>query len=297
MKNDQEKLRVLILGATGMLGHKVFERLQESFHVRGTVRGTKEELPAALVQHADKLRFGVDALDMDKLEPLLREEKPHCVINCIGLIKHLSSASDPELAIKINALLPHTLARICDSLSIRFLHISTDCVFSGKQGFYSQSDNPDPVDLYGRSKLIGEVSSGQSLTLRTSVIGWELRNHVGLLEWFLSQRGQSIQGYSKAIYSGLSTEALAELITTVLRDHRELKGLWQVSAAPISKFDLLSQLNEAMDLGITISENTEFHCDRSLNSAEFWSHTGLKPPTWPEMINSLAKDRDNYDKH
>lgn len=280
-----------------MLGHRVFQILQEQFIVRGTARGTTENLPLSLKGQEDKIRFGFDALEMDKFESVLREEKPDYVVNCIGLIKHLSEAADPELAIKINALLPHTLARHCQEQSIRFLHVSTDCVFSGKKGFYSVADNPDPIDLYGRSKLLGEVKSGRSLTLRTSVIGWELRNHVGLLEWFISQRNKDIKGYSKAIYSGLSTSALAKIIADVFLNHKDLTGLWQVSAAPISKYDLLNQLNETMNLGITIAEESDFHCDRSLDSSAFWEKTGLHAPTWSDMIASLAKERVNYDKH
>ena len=170
-------------------------------------------------------------MDTDALLGALARLRPDAVLNCVGLVKQLDSSRDPLAAIPLNALLPHRLARCCGLLGARLVHVSTDCVFSGRTGGYRESDVPDPVDLYGRSKLLGEVEHAPGLTLRTSIIGLELSRKVGLIEWFLAQRGM-IRGFRRAIYTGLTTRVLGRLIERILLDHPDLHGVWQVASAP-----------------------------------------------------------------
>ena len=164
-------------------------------------------------------------------------------------------------------------------------------MFSGQKGNYIEKDNPDPVDLYGRSKLLGEVHGEHCLTLRTSIIGRELQTKYGLIEWFLSQKSKAVKGFSRAIYTGFTTQVLAEIIANVIEQHPDLSGLWHVSSDPISKYDLLHLVNQAFQLDITIERDEAFVCDRSLDSSRFRQATGYQPPTWSEMITQLAHER------
>ena len=209
------------------------------------------------------------------------------MLNCIGIIKQSKAASDPLPSIAINSLLPHQLAQMAAARGARLIHFSTDCVFSGRRGNYVEDDEPDPVDLYGRSKLLGEVTAPNGLTLRTSIVGRELREHLGLIDWFLSQRGGRINGYARALYSGLTTLAAADLVAWLIRAHPALQGLWQVSGEPISKFDLLQIVKRVYGLDIEIAPDRHFVCDRRLDSTRFRKHTGWRPPSWDHMIAAM----------
>jgi dTDP-4-dehydrorhamnose reductase len=205
-------------------------------------------------------------------------------------------ARDPIMSISLNALLPHRISLICRAAKIRMIHISTDCVFSGKKGNYVESDQSDAEDLYGRSKFLGEVSyPPHSITLRTSIIGRELKTHLGLIEWFLSQKdGDTIHGYKRAIYTGFTTDELSRVISNYVIPHTELSGLYHVSTNPISKYDLLQIANKAFGRKINIMPDEDFVCDRSLDSTRFCQATGYNPPSWPEMIYEMAKDTSFY---
>ncbi len=290
-------MRVLVLGANGMLGHKLLQILGEDFEVRGTVRSDASTFDDHPVLGGIDCAGGVDVTDLDRLEEQIAWAREGAVINAIGVVKQLAAAKDPIESITINALHPHRAAKICARHGARFLHLSTDCVFSGKKGApYLETDAPDPEDLYGRSKLLGEVTGPGCLTLRTSIVGRELGRATGLFEWCISQRGGTIRGFSGAIYSGLTTLALTRVIGTVLTHFPSLSGVRQVSSDPIDKFTLLSLLNEALDLGLTIERDTEFVCDRSLDSAGFREAVGYTPPTWQELIDDFAADPIPYEE-
>ena len=234
------KTKVLILGASGMLGVAVFRVFLSSphFEVVATIRSSSL-LRFFSAREASFLLSDIDVLDNDRLISLMNSERPDIVINCTGLINQIASASDPLIALPINALFPHQLARVCELLKARLIHVSTDCVFSGSTGNYTEQDVTDAFDLYGRSKLLGEVVEYENaVTLRTSIIGRGLYTTHSLVDWFLSQEDVA-PGYSKAIFSGLPTSELAAIIRDVVVPHTELTGLYHVSAAPISKFDLL----------------------------------------------------------
>ncbi|MDP9974959.1 dTDP-4-dehydrorhamnose reductase [Variovorax paradoxus] len=284
---QKNRIKVLVLGATGMLGHEVLRVLNDrpQFETFGSMRSSslRSSLPAAL---GDRLLTGVDVLDVDGLAALLARVKPHAVINCVGLVKQLGNADDPLAALPLNALFPHRLARLCELISARVIHISTDCVFKGDRGFYKESDIPDAVDLYGRSKLLGELTQGNVVTLRTSIIGRELHGQHGLVDWFL-QAQSPIKGFANAIFSGLTTHELARIIAEIVLPRPELKGLWHVSAAPIDKYSLLQLINNIYNKGTTIIEDRAFKLDRSLDSSRFQHETGYRAPEWTQMISDM----------
>jgi dTDP-4-dehydrorhamnose reductase len=277
-------MKILVLGASGMLGHRALIDLSASHDAVGAVQS---EVPPRLSRFA--IRAGVDALDDAAIRRLLDEERPDVVLNCVGLIKQLEDAKRPIPAIHVNALLPHRLYEFCHERGVYLVHFSTDCVFSGHRGAYTEADNPDPVDLYGRTKLIGELLTPGALTLRSSIIGHELRNHAGLLEWFLSQRGKTIRGFRHAIYTGLTTNEMVRLVGTLLERPVRLSGLWQVASAPINKFDLLRIVNDVYETGATIEPEEVFRCDRSLIGSRFADETGWSAPTWREMVSTMCQ--------
>jgi dTDP-4-dehydrorhamnose reductase len=285
---------VLVLGATGMLGHKLMQVLADRFEVHGTVRGPAERFARHPVLGAMSLVGGVEADDLDSILAAAERVRPEAVINCIGVIKQLPAAKAPIPSLRLNALFPHRLAQLCRATAARMIHISTDCVFSGRKGDYVEADLSDAEDLYGRSKFLGEVTGPGALTLRTSIIGRELEGRSGLVEWFLSRKGGEANGYARAIYSGFTTEVLARVIGDVLERHPRMEGLWHVSSEPINKYDLLGLVNRQLDLGIALGRDETFVCDRSLNSARFRAETGFEPPPWPEMIRRFAADPTPY---
>jgi dTDP-4-dehydrorhamnose reductase len=278
---------VLVLGASGMLGHTVLRCLAESasHRVVGSVRSANalNLLPEDLRQH---IIGGVDVDNVDTLLQLFAQIKPAVVINCIGLVKQLREAEDPLTAVPINSLLPHKLLRICRLTAARLIHVSTDCVFSGTRGMYKENDEADARDLYGRSKYLGEVDDAQAVTLRTSIIGPELDSAHGLLEWFLSQRDRA-SGYTRAIFSGLPTVELARVMRDIVIPRADLRGVYHVSAAPISKYDLLSMIARIYEFPIEIVPDGKLAIDRSLDSSRFRQVTGYAPPAWPELVTSM----------
>ena len=281
------KLKVLVLGASGMLGNAAFRLFAESdgFDVIGTVRGERSRklFPASL---QSALISGVDVENIDSLIRVFGNTKPDVVINCIGLVKQLAEADDPLAAIPINSLLPHRLARLCAVAGARFVHMSTDCVFSGSKGMYTESDPSDAKDLYGRSKFLGEVDYLNAVTLRTSIIGHELEGARSLVGWFLSQSGP-VKGFKKAIFSGLPTVEIARLVRDYVIPNPSLHGLYHVSADPISKYDLLRLVVDTYGKTIDIEADESFVIDRSLDSSRFRSVTGFQPKPWADLVASM----------
>ena len=283
-------MRILILGGDGMLGHRLLRQFAPNHEVRVTVRQSLEAYrPFRLFDRANTFDE-VDARDPAALPKVLGQFAPDAVINAIGVIKQRPDAKDGVLSIEVNSLFPHMLARLAQARGARLVHLSTDCVYSGSKGNYTEADRPDPVDVYGFSKLLGEVIRPRALTLRTSMIGTELARKTGLFEWFLSQRGKVIKGYRKAIFSGFTTAELARLIERLVTSYPEAAGLYHVSAAPISKFELLSRVNDRLDLGIRIKPDDAVAIDRSLDSSRFRGEFDYTPPSWDAMLDELASE-------
>lgn len=276
-------MKVLVLGGDGMLGHQVARRLASSHEVVATVRKPPTTIVTGALSGC-RVISGVDALLPGTLE-VVRETGADAVVNAVGIVKQRTA--DPVESIAVNSLFPHQLANACRDAGCRLIHISTDCVFSGARGDYRESDTPDPSDLYGLTKLLGEVSGPGSLTIRTSMIGLELVNHSSLIEWFLRQPSE-VRGYRRAIWSGLTTAELARVIERLLTEHSELNGVWHVSGAPISKFDLLTRLAAMLGRHVDILPDDKVVIDRSLNSERFRSAVGYDPPSHEEMLSELA---------
>ena len=282
-------MRILILGGDGMLGHQLFKNLKSSHDVRVTLRQDLAVYNKFMMFSSENTYPGIDVIKIDKLAKVLTNFHPDAVVNAIGIVKQLPEANKSIPSLEINALFPHRLALLCKEISARMIHLSTDCVFSGKKGNYKESDTSDPDDLYGRTKLLGEVSEKHCLTLRTSIIGQELSRKKNLLEWFLSQKG-SVNGYKKAIFSGFTTLELSRIIENMILNYPDASGIYHVSSDPISKFDLLSLIKAALKLPIEIIPDESFACDRSLDSSKFRREFNYNPPSWEEMICELCKD-------
>ncbi len=284
----EESMKVIILGATGMLGNAVFRLLsaKKNLDVWGTIRNPSAVRNFDTSQQA-KLIAHMDVLQQDCLVDLFRKHKPDVVINCVGLIKQFDSASDALAVLPVNAMLPHRLSRMCEAVGARLVHISTDCVFSGSKGAYTETDVSDAYDLYGKSKCIGEViDSANTITLRTSIIGHEINSQVSLVDWFLAQQG-SVKGYTKAIFSGLPTVELARVIRDHVLGEPQLSGLYHVSVDPIDKCSLLKLVAATYGKDIQIIEDAQVKIDRSLDSSKFRGATGYQPPSWKSLIESM----------
>ena len=287
-------MNILILGASGMLGHKLMQIFSEKYDVLGTVRKTGSAYGSHPILGQMSLQGNIRADDLQKIRDTFQVFKPDVVINCIGVVKQLQAAQDPISSIKINSLFPHQIAKICQESNVRLIHMSTDCVFSGKRGNYTENDPSDAEDLYGKTKYLGEVDYQGCITLRTSIIGRELGTSHGLLEWFLNQQGKTVPGYTKAIFCGFTTTALAKIIETIILVHPEMHGVWHVASDPISKYDLLTLINDIFCLGITILPNDTVICDRSLNGSRFRQYTNINIPSWSTMIEQIHDDPTPY---
>lgn len=280
-------MRVLVLGASGMIGSAMFRVLseQQDWSVFGTLRsGDVKQFFCSQINNNL-----LTCVDVDRPDEMLRafsQVHPDVVVNCIGLTKHHKEAEDPLLAIPINALFPHRLTELCAVGGSRLVHVSTDCVFSGRKGAYSESDEADATDIYGKAKFLGEVHYPHSVTLRTSTIGHELQSQYGLLEWFLAQKGRC-KGYRNAIFSGLPNTVFAQLVRDIVIPRPDLSGLYHVGASPINKYDLLRVIADVYGKSIEIDPDEDFKIDRSLNSQRFSLATGYVAPAWPELIKSM----------
>lgn len=286
--------RVLVLGGNGMLGHKLCQVLAPDFDVTATIRGP-EVLPVRQgLRGAYRVLPGIDVTREDGVESALGEVNPTVVVNAVGIVKSLERQAGRETTIAVNALFPHRLHRQCLCRGIRLIHISTDCVFSGRNGVYTEDSLSDAEDAYGRSKYLGEVIAEDALTIRTSFIGREPVKAGGLVEWLLANSGGAVNGYINAIFSGFPSLHLARILADIIADHPDLQGLYHVSSEPIDKYRLLVMINDALGLNVDIRQYADFHCDRSLDSTQFRSKTGFLPQSWEEMISEFAEDARQY---
>lgn len=272
-----------------MLGHEAIRVLAPDFEVWGSCR-RPEELPDLGVP-AERFLGGLDATDPASAYALVARVKPDLVLNAVGIVKQRPDAKAAIPSIEVNSLWPHVLAEACEREGARMVHVSTDCVFSGSRGMYREDDVPDAFDLYGRSKLLGEVTDRESaVTLRTSIIGWQLGVPTGLVGWFAAHRNEQLKGFTRAVFSGLTTRALTEVIKDVVMPDTSLNGLWHVSAEPIDKYTLLTKLAGHLGWEVDITPSEELVIDRSLDSARFRERTSWTPPSWDEMLKRLARD-------
>lgn len=287
---DQPRQRVLVLGATGMLGSTFFRAFSADpgLETWGTMRdwvGARHFAPAL----RERLIANVPVEGETGLLAAFDRARPDIVINCVGITKQLPNANDHLESLAINSSLPHRLAKYCGMTGARLVHFSTDCVFSGNKGGYTEDDFPDAYDLYGRTKFLGEVDYKNAITLRTSIIGHELASAKSLVDWFLSQTGE-VKGYSKAVFSGLPTIEVARVVRDLVMPKPDLHGLYHLSVDPITKYDLLSLVAKTYGKDITITPYDKLVIDRSLNSNRFRAVTGFTPKPWPELIRAMRAE-------
>jgi dTDP-4-dehydrorhamnose reductase len=286
------KSRVLILGASGILGHMTWKIFQTRFaEVYATVRKPKahyEQIPFFQDAPKKNLTYGIDLTYPERVLPFFDEIKPDVIVNCTGVTFRRSEANSYEANVRTNALLPHVLNGWCEKNGARLLHISTDCVFSGKDGGYTEQSNPDAHDAYGRSKAMGEVDySKNALVIRTSIIGPGIESKTELLDWFLSQDGKTIKGFRKTIFSGVGTPFLARTMADIVEKHPTLSGLYQLASEPISKFDLLVKIGKVYGVNVDIVPDDEHVSRKNLNGSRFREATGIITPSWDEMLIDL----------
>lgn len=282
-------MRILILGATGMLGHVLFTELSKDpkLEVWATTRSAEDLESFFSVSEQRRIYRGVDVGSFDSVMRVFAEVQADVVINCVGIIKQLPASEDPLTAIDVNSLIPHRLAMLAQATKARFLHISTDCVFDGKKGMYSEKDPANAEDLYGRTKYLGEVSYPNCITLRTSIIGHELKTNFSLIDWFLSQNS-TVKGYREAIYSGFPTIEIVHIIRDFVLPNPELYGLFHVSSSPISKYELLKIVKTAYNKNVDLLPDDGVVINRSLDCSRFMNATGYQPPEWTEMVASMS---------
>ena len=270
-----------------MLGHEAVRVLAPDFEVWGACRHP-EALPDLGIP-AGRILGGLDATDSASAHELVERVQPDIVLNAVGIVKQLADAKAAIPSIAVNSLWPHVLADACERVGARMVHVSTDCVFSGSRGGYLETDIPDAVDLYGRSKLLGEVIDRENtVTLRTSIIGWQIGEPTGLVGWFGAHRDERLRGFTQAVFSGLTTRALTVLVRDVVLSSPDLAGLWHVSADPIDKHSLLVELAGHLGWDVDISPVDQPVIDRSLDSSRFREQTGWAPPSWDQMLKELA---------
>ncbi len=283
-------MRILILGGDGMLGHRLLMHLQDRHETKVTLRRELAAYERYGLFTLENSYWGVEAKDTERLLEVVADFRPEAVVNAVGIVKQRGAAKEAIPSLEINALLPHRLALLCRAAGARLVHLSTDCVFSGRKGNYTEDDVPDAEDLYGRTKLLGEVTDVGCITLRTSIIGLELSRRTGLIEWFLAQRGE-IRGFTKAIYTGLTTAEMSHVIERVLVEHPHLSGVWQVASEPISKYDLLVRFSEVLGRDdVSIVPDDSVRIDRSLLPVAFEKATGYSTPGWNEMLKELGAE-------
>jgi dTDP-4-dehydrorhamnose reductase len=290
-------MRILICGVSGMIGHKLWQALAgQPGQVFGTLHGRRAPF-ARPALFDDRTIENFEAGDFEKVTGLLDQLRPAVIINCIGITKRKAEANELEKMFLVNARFPHHLAHWAARHRARVIHFSTDCVFDGAEGNYGERSVVTATDLYGQTKYFGELDYDHCLTIRTSMIGPEITGKTELLEWFLAQGGKRITGYQNARYSGLTTLEMAGVVQRIIRDHPQLCGKYQIAGPVITKFDLLRQLRDALNLQVEISPDEKFHCDRTFQSQRFTQATGITIPSWEEMIASLAGDREFYDRN
>lgn len=280
-----------------MLGHKAFQVLRARFP--GTVCTTRQDVKLPPFDRVDLLQgddvlTGVDVMDFGRLQGVLRDLRPDFIVNCVGIVKQRSAAQAPIPSITINSLLPHKLASFAEEWGGRVIHPSTDCVFDGAVGGYTESHASTAEDLYGKSKFLGELHCENGLTLRTSIIGRELAGHASLLDWFLQQEGRPIRGFRQAIYSGVTTLQLACVIGMLIERFPRLHGLYQVVSEPISKYELLCLLRDFYKIDVTIVPDDREKVDRSMKGDRFRDATGYQSPPWSVLVERLAADPTPY---
>lgn len=284
----------MVLGAGGMLGHQLAMTLNKLFpeSVYGTVRKSKQHYEPFHILPPQQLMDGVDMSDPSDFFKTLDEQRPDWIVNAIGITLRKSEIDDFSKCLNINSLLPKRLELWAQSHEAKVIHFSTDCVFDGsKTSPYLDFDPPTARDIYGISKYLGEISGPHALTFRLSIVGRELESKSELVEWFLRQKGKTVNGFAKTIYSGLTTVQVAKEVGRVIKEHPHLCGLYHLASQPISKYDLLELLNEEFQLGVHLKKDETHVSNKALDFKRYSAETGFQPPPWPTMIKEMVTEQ------
>ncbi|MBA2494099.1 MAG: SDR family oxidoreductase [Acidobacteria bacterium] len=287
-------MKILIIGGSGMLGHKLVQIFKEKFDVWTTIKSDFNKYKKFGILDKKKTIENLNVEDLKSVEKVINKIRPDVIINAVGIIKQIQTSQDVVKTLTINSIFPHNLAIIAEKNQARLINISTDCVFNGKKGNYEETDLSDAVDLYGKSKNLGEVEGKNCLTLRTSIIGRELKTSHSLVEWFLSNQGKKVKGFTNAVYSGFPTIVFADILADLLVNHKNLDGIYHLSSQPINKFELLKLIKSAYKADIEIEPFAEFKIDRSLDSTKLRRKIGFEPISWKKMIEVMANDPTPY---
>jgi dTDP-4-dehydrorhamnose reductase len=287
--------RVLILGVSGLIGHKLYQTLNQDFEVFATIHKAKENYGNLPIFSSDNVIEKVDVLDFENLEKVILTVNPDVILNCVGITKRKINPEIKEEVIFVNSVFPHKLANWAKKHNKRVIHFSTDCVFDGKIGNYTEESLTTAEDLYGRTKALGEINYNHTLTIRSSFIGQELFDKTEMLDWFLSQENKTINGFKKVFYSGVSTKYMANVVANIIQNFPNLSGLYQLAPEnPIAKYDLLCIAKEAFDINVQINSSEDFVHNPTMNSTKLRTALNLKVPSWQEMLNDLALDKNFY---
>lgn len=282
-------MKILILGADGMIGHKIAQSL-EDFELILASRKSISSKSIGII----KGKMVLHDLITDSLDLLLDSTTPDIIINCAGITTRRGVEDNIVNTGLLNSELPHKLDSWANLNSKKLIHFSTDCVFSGNRGNYLDNDFADADDIYGKSKALGEVDSLNTLTLRCSMIGRELYNFTELFEWLRKNKNKKIEGYSKAFYSGITTVRMGMILNQILKKNLNLSGIYNISSTPISKFDLLIKLSNAFNLNVEVKQNTNNKSNKVLISEKFTEITGIYPPNWDDLISEFKEDCKKY---
>lgn len=288
--------RIIILGVTGMLGHKMWQKFSDRYDsIFAIIRKRKKDFDKYSFLKSDGVVESLDLCDFEKMEKVLSEIRPDIIINCAGVTPRSREAGDETATSTINSLLPHRLLAWGKQNKAKIIHFSTDCVFDGKTGNYDEKSPLNAYDLYGRTKILGEINDIDALTIRSSFIGRELDSGTELLEWLLSQHGKCVKGYRKAFFTGITTNLLADTVTDIIERFPALHGIYHISSEVISKYDFLQMIRKLYKVDVEIEPDDQFECNRSLNNEKFRQATGFECPNWPQMMATMANDPTPYD--
>ena len=290
-------MKILILGANGMIGHQMWRKLDQAFpgQVWGSVRNEATFYKKFGIFKSERLIPHLDVTDFVKTQRVLDEHKPDVILNCIGITLRKPEIKNSELCLEVNSMFPHRLSFWVKKNKTRLIHFSTDCVFDGSDGLYDEDSDPTAKDVYGKTKFLGEVSGQGCLTLRTPILGREIEGKTELVEWFLAQKNKKIKGFANAIYSGITSPEIAKQVIQIIKNYPNLEGLYQISSQPISKYDLLVMLNEIAAVDATIERDETYATNKSLDSKKYRQLTGYQPPSWHYMLTEMMGEK--YDSN
>jgi dTDP-4-dehydrorhamnose reductase len=288
-------MKVIILGVSGLIGHKLLQKLSTDFEVYGTLHREKSKYKNLALFSGQKIIENIDINEFDVLKGVLCAVNPDVILNCVGITKRKMDVNKPLDAIMVNSAFPHRLAKWSRYHKKRVIHFSTDCVFNGKIGNYNETSEASADDTYGKTKYLGEINYDHTLTIRSSFIGQELFDKTELFEWFLSQNGKQIKGFKNTLYSGVSTTYMAIVVKDIILNHPNLSGLYQLAPEkPISKFDLLTLAKKVFNVDVDIIADTDHIHHPTLDASKLRKAINLKVPSWEEMMARMLADKNLY---